>query len=1275
MSSYGVVGRVGLLVEPTFRGAQRKVRDGLGVPLAKEGPKQGRNLGDMIVSGTTRVFKWGGVAVGAALGTAITKGFGRIRAMEDATAKIEGLGYSAKEVDQIMSDVQGALDGTMFLYSEGADVAAGALAAGVQEGEELEKYLRLTADAATQANIPFGDMGHMMNKVSSSGKLTGDVLMQLEQNGVYVGAAIADSLGVTQEEFRKMVSAGEVSADVFMDVMEDQFGGSSERAADTMTGAMSLAWTAVGQLGEKLIQHVYPYLKEFFQAFYQWVQDISPAVEDFGERVGKALGSVIGWIVDHPGAVKAFAAAFGTLIAAMAAYTAYVKTAAIVQGLLNTAMTANPVGLIIAGLVALTAAVIYAWNNFDWFRDAMTTAWDWIKTAALWTWDILKMVFSGIGTWAVSMWENGIKPVFGFFANAWNWIVKAATLTFDDVLNPIFEGIGALAVWLWENAIQPTFGFFADAWNWIADAAVFVWESILQPVFEGIGTVVTWLWENIISPYIGFIISMWELLGQIYSFTWENVIKPVFQWFGDVAVWLWENVLSQVFSWIGALWSNMVTGMAWAWENILAPVWDVISAVAMWLWENVLSPVFSWIGEKWQYVLLGMQFYWENVLKPVFTAVATIARWLWDAALSPVFTWIGNHWDTILTGMVWAWNNILKPAWDFLADIAFWLWNKVLSPVFTWIGNHWSNMVDGMVWVWNHILKPTWDFLADIALWLWNSVLSPVFSWIGNKWSEMSDRMSNIYHKYIKPVIDWFGDKVENLKSRFETAVDNIKKQWDKLKGIAAKPIKFVIQDIFNDGLINALNKIPGVNIPDIPEPGWVSEYATGGYTGDGHWLEPKGIVHGGEYVLNKRSTNRLRDQIGMSGLDHMNRTGRLPGYAKGGLVQPVRGPVTSGFGASRGRYPHAGIDFAVPIGTAVAAALDGTVLRAGTNIVAGRTGKGMLLGHSNNRHTYYGHLSSFVAGIGDAVSKGMTIARSGNTGRSTGPHLHFETWSGNTPQDPAKYLNGAILPGGQKGLADDGGGWFDPLAPFRALGEKITSWLTDKFPNAEYMLDASIGMAKQGFDSMLEWAKSKVGLASDDGDSGGTGNASGSVISQVRDVAKRFGWDSGDQWTALSQLINKESSWDPSAANPSSSARGLFQKMTSIHGPVESTAGGQANWGLNYIKRSYGTPAAAWAFHKRNNWYDRGGFVDPQLLFRDRGGNLPPGLSMVLNKTGQDEAILNARQWSDIHTLAQRGAGSGAAVNIQNAYALSSEQLARDITKQQRRAQALQLI
>src|SRR5690625_7717453 len=91
----------------------------------------------------------------------------------------------------------------------------------------------------------------------------------------------------------------------------------------------------------------------------------------------------------------------------------------------------------------------------------------------------------------------------------------------------------------------------------------------------------------------------------------------------------------------------------------------------------------------------------------------------------------------------------------------------------------------------------------------------------------MKDRISSVYEKYIKPVFKKFGDIVENLKSRFKTGVDNIKKQWNRLRGIAARPVKFVIQDIFNNGLIKALNKVTGVNIPNIPEPDWINQYAT----------------------------------------------------------------------------------------------------------------------------------------------------------------------------------------------------------------------------------------------------------------------------------------------------------------------------------------------------------------------------------------------------------------------------------------------------------------
>src|SRR5699024_6423068 len=115
----------------------------------------------------------------------------------------------------------------------------------------------------------------------------------------------------------------------------------------------------------------------------------------------------------------------------------------------------------------------------------------------------------------------------------------------------------------------------------------------------------------------------------------------------------------------------------------------------------------------------------------------------------------------------------------------------------------------------------------------------------------------------------------------------------------------------------------------------------------------------------------------------------------------------------------------------------------------------------------------------------------------------------------------------------------------------------------------------------------SKMSVFSD-GEGGGT-VADADVQAAVQTVAGKYGWGSGAQWNAFSKLISRESSWNPNAANPRSTARGLFQKMTSIHGAIESTAVGQAKWCLKYIKQRYGSPAAALAFHNRHNHYADG--------------------------------------------------------------------------------------
>lgn len=115
------------------------------------------------------------------------------------------------------------------------------------------------------------------------------------------------------------------------------------------------------------------------------------------------------------------------------------------------------------------------------------------------------------------------------------------------------------------------------------------------------------------------------------------------------------------------------------------------------------------------------------------------------------------------------------------------------------------------------------------------------------------------------------------------------------------------------------------------------------------------------------------------------------PGYL-------TRGAIT-GNGAEE---DHAGIDIAVPVGQVVRAAGGGVVLLAAPDPVYGLH---VILRHPGDLRTMYGHLSRLTVAVGDTVPPGGVLGLSGNTGRSTAPHLHFEVRRGDRPQDPLTFV------------------------------------------------------------------------------------------------------------------------------------------------------------------------------------------------------------------------------------------------------------------------------
>ncbi len=127
--------------------------------------------------------------------------------------------------------------------------------------------------------------------------------------------------------------------------------------------------------------------------------------------------------------------------------------------------------------------------------------------------------------------------------------------------------------------------------------------------------------------------------------------------------------------------------------------------------------------------------------------------------------------------------------------------------------------------------------------------------------------------------------------------------------------------------------------------------------------------------------------------------------------IWPVKGDLDSGFGGRRNPFGgssyeyHEGQDIEAQIGTPVSATANGTVLCAGWQNGYGQV---VYIDHGNGLQTRYGHLSQINVSVGQTISRGETVGLVGSTGRSTGPHLHYEVRINNQPVNPISYLPGA---------------------------------------------------------------------------------------------------------------------------------------------------------------------------------------------------------------------------------------------------------------------------
>ncbi|MFM9464848.1 phage tail tape measure protein [Streptomyces scabiei] len=282
---------------------------------------------------------------------------------------------------------------------------------------------------------------------------------------------------------------------------------------------------------------------------------------------------------------------FSVYRGAILLWSSVTRIATGVQAVFNAVMSANPVGLIIVGILALAAAVVVAYKKSDTFRGIVQAAWAGIKVGWDYLWGALQVGFGyfmtglrAIGSAASWLWSGVLQPTFSAIATGAKFLF---TVVFTVLILPYvlaFKLLAAVGTWLWTNALQPAF-------NGIAAGAMWLWNNAIGPAVRGIVTLFSWWWTGA-KLYFGLVKAGFSAVGAAGVWLYRNALQPAFRGIVTVAGWFWSGV-KVVFGYFTTGMRAVGSAGSWLYRTAIKPAFDGIGSAASWLWSKALKPAFD----------------------------------------------------------------------------------------------------------------------------------------------------------------------------------------------------------------------------------------------------------------------------------------------------------------------------------------------------------------------------------------------------------------------------------------------------------------------------------------------------------------------------------------------------------------------------------------------------------------------------------------------------------------------------------------------------------
>ncbi|MED1603653.1 peptidoglycan DD-metalloendopeptidase family protein [Alkalihalophilus marmarensis] len=993
-------------------------------------------------------------AVGAATALAsitLAKGFSRLVGIDTARAKLKALGHDAEGVDNIMQSALDSVKGTSFGLDEAATTAANAVAAGVEEGEALTRYLSLTGDLAAVAGSSLGEMGSIINKVQTSNKAYNGELQQLSDRGLPVYQWLAEEAGVAEDAITTMASNGQISSEMLLNAIENNIGGAAAvMGAESFTAGVANMWAAVGRLGASFLDaggegggffsQLKPLMADFtgriddmgdiaeragvkfgemFTDFLEraksvkaWYDDLSPTMQNFINKttlIGSAVAIGIGPVLLAFGSLAGAVTKVSFVLGGFFKWIGKAKVIGVFGqniaggtkkiGLFARVLTllTGPIGWIIAGITALGAGFVYAYKNSDDFRESVQNALGRVKDGFAAALDYVKPAIETV----VSTLKDFGQSITEFWQENKDTIVEALTNIFTFI-GGFFEKLVGIA----KRFLPAVELIFKTTW----DAIVMIIE-VAKSIILGIIKVLSGL-------FTGDTKKMLDGVKTIFSGSFDAIIR----FFGN-----WKDNSLKLASELLARFTNYITNLK---DNAINRIKvmrdDLVNRVTN-LKDNFLS-----LGTN---IRDGVTGYFtnlkDNTIKRVLDMRTEAVRRF--NGMKDSFFNVGRDIRDNIKGrfddMVQAARDLPGRIGDGIKNMA----SKATSGVKSFANSIGSTLETGV-----------------------NKVVDGMNSLLGKMKVSLTIPKIDIpaYAKGTKnhpggaAVVGEEGRELAHLPGKGYTILGlQGAELLDLPKGSSVLPNKQT-ERLLTEGM-----GLPGYKTGVGSAFDWAKGKAQSG------WQNMKDLASNAVGWLMdapKKLFEKAMDFVGVS----MPKASDFPGaFMRGGFTKlregieeklkgaqgevlptsPTFGPpfrMTSPFGwrthpvLGTKRF-HSGIDYAAPTGTPLLSQSAGTV---SFNGWMGGYGNTVMVKSGIYDHLY-AHNSRNIARKGQSVSKGQLLALVGSTGMSTGPHVHYEVRKNGKAINPKGFKTGGLIKETMMTLLGDGGypEYVIPTDPARA--------------------------------------------------------------------------------------------------------------------------------------------------------------------------------------------------------------------------------------------------